>query len=116
MIISVIVASAHNLAIGKENQLLWHLPEDMKYFKNTTSGHHIISGRKSYASIPDKYRPLPNRTNVIVSRQENLSYEGAFVVRSIEEGINLAEKNDETEVFIIGGGEIYQQALKKGVS
>lgn len=115
MIVSAIVAVASNLAIGLENQLLWHLPVDMKYFKNTTTGHHIITGRKSYISIPEKFRPLPNRTNVVVSRQTDLSLPGTTIVHSVETALELAKKNKESEAFIIGGGEIYKYALEKNL-
>ena len=106
MIKSIIVAVAENDAIGYDNHLLWHISEDLKRFKNLTIGHHIIMGRKTYDSIG---KPLPGRVNVIISRQENLKIEGCIVVKSLEESFEFA-KND-SEVFIIGGGEIYKQAL-----
>ena len=111
MIISIIVAVAKNFAIGKNNDLLWHLPKDMQLFKNTTKGHCIITGRKNYFSIPEKYRPLPNRTNIVVTRDKSLKLDGAIVVNSIENALDIAKKNGENEVFIIGGGEIYKQSL-----
>ncbi|MDA9563101.1 dihydrofolate reductase [Flavobacteriales bacterium] len=113
MIVSAIVAVGKNLEIGKNNDLLWHLPADMKYFKETTTGHHIITGRKSYESIPEKYRPLPNRINVVVTRQEECKMDGAIVMNSIESAITFAEEADEKEVFIIGGGQIYNQSIRK---
>ena len=109
--ISIIVAVANNLAIGKNNDLLWHLPEDMKFFKETTKGHCIITGRKNYFSIPERFRPLPNRTNIVVTRDEELKLEGAIVVNSIPKAIEIAKKEEGEEVFIIGGGEIYKQSL-----
>jgi len=112
MVVSAIVAVGKDLEIGKDNELLWHLPVDMKYFKEITTGHHVIMGRKSYESIPEKYRPLPDRVNVVVSRQSDLLIEGALVTTSIHKAIEIAEVAGENEVFIIGGGQIYDLALK----
>ena len=114
MTISIIVAIAKNNAIGKNNDLLWHLPNDMKFFKETTEEHCIITGRKNYFSIPEKYRPLRNRINIVVTRQEDLKLEeGVIVCNTIEEAIEVARsKSEQEEVFIIGGGEIYKQSLK----
>jgi dihydrofolate reductase len=104
--ISIIVAIDEHKAIGKDNQLLWHLPNDLKFFKKTTSGHPIIMGRKTYDSIG---KPLPNRKNIIITRNKDLKIEGAEVYTSLTEALkNVAE---EKEVFIIGGAEIYKQAL-----
>lgn len=111
MIISMIAAVSENRVIGKDNDLVWNLPYDMKYFMDTTSGHHILTGRRNYESIPNKYRPLRNRTNIIVTRQKDYYVDGAIVVHSIEEGIKIARENREEELFIIGGGQIYEQAL-----
>ncbi|MBI3502389.1 MAG: dihydrofolate reductase [Bacteroidetes bacterium] len=111
MIISLIVAVAENGVIGKNNALPWHLPTDMKYFRDVTMGHCVIMGRKNYDSIPLKYRPLEGRTNIIVTRQKDFKAEGCIVVNSIEEGLNEARKKNESEVFIIGGAEIFNQAL-----
>lgn len=104
--ITVIAAVAENNALGKENQLLWHLPDDFKRFKTLTSGHYIIMGRKTFESFP---KPLPNRTHVIISRQANYHPEGCIVVKSLEQAIEACPKTEE--VFIIGGGEIYQQSI-----
>jgi dihydrofolate reductase len=104
--LSIIVAISENNAIGRDNQLLWHLPADLKHFKNITSGHPIIMGRKTYDSIG---RPLPNRRNIIITRQTDLNIPGTEVVNSIEDAISLC--SDEKEVFIIGGAEIYKSAL-----
>lgn len=93
--------------IGFENQLLWHLPKDLKHFKDLTSGHPIIMGRKTYESIG---KPLPNRTNIVVSRQKDWFEEGILIVGSIKEAVKFAKKIDE-EVFIIGGGNIYAQTM-----
>ena len=104
--ITIIAAIANNNALGKNNDLIWHLPADLKRFKKITSGHHIIMGRNTYESIG---KPLPNRTTVIITRNKNYNAEGCVVVNSIEEAINVA-KNDE-HIFIIGGAQIYKQAI-----
>ncbi len=104
---SIIVAIAKNNAIGKDNQLLWHISEDLKYFKRITSGHTVIMGRKTFESIG---RPLPNRTNIIISRNFPETV-GMTVVSSIEEA--LQRTAGEEEVFIIGGGSIYREAMPK---
>ena len=104
--ITVIAAVAENNALGKENQLLWHLPDDFKRFKTLTSGHYIIMGRKTFESFP---KSLPNRTHVIISRQANYQPEGCIVVNSLEQAIEACPKTEE--VFIIGGGEIYRQSI-----
>jgi dihydrofolate reductase len=111
MIISLIAAVSQNKVIGKNNDLPWHLPDDMKYFMQTTKGHHVIMGRRNYESIPEKFRPLPNRTNVVVSRQSNLSVPGCWLVHSVEEALTLARSRAESEVFIIGGAEIYREGM-----
>lgn len=104
--ISIIVAISNNNAIGKDNQLLWHLPADLKHFKQITSGHTIIMGRKTFDSIG---RPLPNRRNIVITRQSNLAIEGVEVVNSLNEALELCKA--ENEVFIIGGAELYRTAL-----
>lgn len=116
MIVSVIVAVAENNVIGKNNDLIWRLPKDMKHFKETTSGHHIITGRKNYISIPQKFRPLPNRTNIVLTKQQNFKEEGVIVANSLDEAIKIAKKNNETEVFVIGGGQIYKECIEKGLA
>jgi dihydrofolate reductase len=104
--ITLIAAAAENNALGKDNQLLWHLPEDFKRFKQITSGHYIIMGRKTFESFP---KPLPNRTHVIITRQKDYTAEGCIVVHSLEEAIAISPKNEE--VFVIGGAEIYTQSI-----
>lgn len=104
--ITIIAAIAKNNALGKDNQLLWHLPDDFKRFKNITSGHFIIMGRKTFESFP---KPLPNRTHVIISRQKNYSQLNCIVVTSLQKAIEACPKNEE--IFIIGGGEIYNQSM-----
>ncbi len=110
--ISIIVAVAENNVIGKDNTLIWHLPADMKYFKEKTSGHCIITGRKNYESIPEKFRPLPNRTNIVITRQKDYPAPGAIVVASIEDAILKAKETKDEEIFIIGGAEIYRQSIE----
>ena len=112
MKVSLIVAAANNGVIGKDNDLIWHLPKDMRFFKETTLGHHVIMGRKNFESIPHKYRPLPNRTNVIITRQSNYQAEGCIVVNSVESALTIAKQNGDKEPFIIGGGQIYKLALE----
>ena len=105
--LTIIVAAAENDAIGKDNQLIWHLRDDLKRFKALTSGHHIIMGRKTFESFP---KPLPNRTHVVITRQSDYKVpEGVIVVNSLEAALEVSA-NDERP-FIIGGGEIYKQAL-----
>jgi dihydrofolate reductase len=110
-IISLIAAVAQNRVIGKNNDLPWHLPDDMKYFMQTTKGHHCIMGRKNYDSIPEKFRPLPNRTNIVVTHQTNFKAPGCIVTHSVEEGIEIAAKNGEPETFIIGGADIFNALI-----
>jgi dihydrofolate reductase len=107
MIISLIAALTKNHVIGKNNDLPWHLPDDMKYFMITTKEHHVIMGRKNYESIPEKFRPLPNRTNIVVTRQKDFDAPGCWVVNTLEEGMAMALAEGEDELFIIGGSEIY---------
>ncbi|MCP9770687.1 dihydrofolate reductase [Lacihabitans sp. LS3-19] len=108
MDISIIVAVAKNGVIGKDNQLLWRLSEDLKLFKKRTTGHAIIMGRKTFDSIG---KALPNRINIVISRNENLEIEGCVVVNSLEKGIEIAKNlSDQNEIFVIGGEKIYQLA------
>lgn len=102
----LIAAMAENRALGKDNQLLWHLPDDFKRFKQLTSGHYIIMGRKTFESLPGK---LPNRTHIIVSRQMGYQVDDCLTVNSLEEA--LRQVPQDQDIFIIGGGEIYTQAL-----
>src|SRR6201986_2763661 len=105
MIVSIVVAISENNAIGKNNQLLWYLPADLKHFKNITTGHTVIMGRKTYESVG---KPLPNRRNIIITRQD-ITIEGCEVVKSIEGALALSAS--EEEVFIVGGAEIYRQSM-----
>ena len=111
MRVSIIVAASENNVIGKDQDLIWHLPKDMQFFKETTLGHHVIMGRKNFESIPHKYRPLPGRENIIVTRNKNYTAENCNVVNSLEDAITLAKYNKDDEPFIIGGGEIYKIAI-----
>lgn len=115
MQVSIIAAVADNRAIGKDNDLIWHLPDDMKFFKQCTKGHHVIMGRLNYESIPHNYRPLPNRTNIIITRQANYDAPGCIVLGSLDEALEFAKGKGEEEAFIIGGGQIYGLALDTGV-
>jgi dihydrofolate reductase len=105
--ISIIVATSENNVIGKDNKLLWNLSDDLKNFKNLTSGNTVIMGRNTFESIG---RPLPNRLNIVVSRNKELSIRGAIVVNSIEDALRKAPNDKET--FIIGGSQIYSQSMK----
>jgi dihydrofolate reductase len=111
MKISIIVAVGANNAIGKNNALIWHLPADMKFFKEKTTGHCIITGRKNYESIPDKFRPLTNRTNIVITRQKDYKAPGAIVTSSLEAALEKAKQTGDEEIFIIGGGDIFRQSL-----
>lgn len=106
MKISHVVAFDENLGIGKDNKLIWHLPADLKHFKELTMGHHMLMGRKTWESIG---RPLPGRTSIVVTSDKDYKAEGAQVVNSIEEGIELAK--GDSEICIIGGAEIFKQTM-----
>lgn len=109
MIISAIVAAAKNHVIGYQNEIPWYLPADFRYFKKVTMGHHIIMGRKCFESIG---RPLPKRTNIIVTRDPFYLAYDCLIVHSIQEALQLARDHDESEAFVIGGGEIYAQSME----
>ena len=111
MRISTIAAVANNNVIGKDNDLVWTLPADMRFFMETTAGHVVITGRRNYESIPNKYRPLKGRTNVVITRNRDYKAEGAIVVHDLRDALDKAHALGETECFIIGGGQIYKQAL-----
>jgi dihydrofolate reductase len=106
MIISCIVAVAKNNIIGKDNDIPWYLPADLQYFKKTTLNHAVIMGRNCYVSIG---RPLPKRTNIIITRDPYFISSNCLVARSIDEALYMANETGETEAFIIGGGQIYEQ-------
>ena len=118
MIVSLIVAASENNVIGKDNKLLWHLPNDLKFFKNSTWGMPVIMGRKTYESIAGE--PLPGRFNIVITRSndwsagtpsENPQREDVWIVQSLEEAVEKAKETDCKEVFVAGGGEIYRQSI-----
>ena len=115
MIVSAIAAVAENDTIGRDGDLPWHLPDDLKYFQRTTHGHHVITGRKNYESIPPKYRPLKERVNLVVTHDRGYAAPGAVVVHSLEDALQYARTHGEEEVFIIGGGVIFSEALEKNM-
>jgi len=107
MIVSLIAALTKNMVIGKNNDLPWKLPDDMKYFMETTKGHAVIMGRKNFDSVPPKFKPLKDRFNIVLSKSKNI--EGVTVVDSMEKALGLVK--NENEVFVIGGAQIYKLAL-----
>ncbi len=110
MKILLIAAISENHIIGKDNKLLWKISADMKLFKSFTTGHHIIMGRKTFESFD--FKPLPNRPNIVISRDPNYKKDGCTTCTSYEEALKIADEAGEKEVFIIGGGEIYKIAIK----
>ncbi len=108
MTISIIVAVSENGVIGRDNQLIWRLPSDLKNFKHLTTNHPIIMGRKTFESIG---KPLPNRTSIIITRNNDFKYEGCTVVTDVERAIDAAVQTGTDEVFVIGGAEIYKLFL-----
>ena len=104
--VSIIVAADENNVIGKDNGLIWHLPDDLKFFKEKTNGHAIIMGRRTFESVG---RPLPNRTNIVITRDKNFNPEGCVIVNSLEAALEIASGDDEP--FIVGGEQIYRLAL-----
>ena len=107
--IVIIAAVAKNRAIGKDNQLLWNIPQDMAHFKALTAGHTVIMGRKTWESLPPRFRPLPGRRNIVISRQADYAAPGAELADSLESALKLA--STAATVFVIGGEQIYRQAL-----
>lgn len=111
MKISIIAAIASgNRALGKGNKLIYHIPQDLKRFKELTLGHVVIMGRKTFESIG---KPLPNRTNIVISRNPSYTAEGTIVVHSLDEALTKAKEVENEEIFIIGGGQIYEEAISK---
>jgi len=104
--LSIIVAAARNNAIGKNNQLLWHMPADLKFFKETTLGHPVIMGRKTYESVG---KPLPKRRNIVITRNQDFAPEGVEVCHSLDAALELLDDTEEN--FIVGGSEIYKMSL-----
>jgi dihydrofolate reductase len=109
MLISLIVAAATNNAIGKNNQLLWHLPNDLRFFKNTTWGMPVAMGRKTFESMSGE--PLMGRLNIVITRQRDWQKPGVVVVNNLKDAIFLAQQHDYKELLVAGGGEIYRAAL-----
>lgn len=113
MKVSLIVATGRNGEIGKNNDLIWHLPADMKFFKDTTQGHIVVMGRLNWDSIPAKYRPLTHRENAVLTRTPRYKAEGATVFNDLEAALNYYNQpNEERTCFIIGGAQIYQLAIE----
>ena len=109
MKLKLIYARAANGVIGLNNQMPWHLPEDLAHFKRTTLGCPVLMGRKTWESLPPKFRPLPGRTNIVVTRQTDWQAEGAMVAHSIEEAVQHCPA--DSQVWVIGGAEVYAQAM-----
>lgn len=108
MTISLVVAASENNAIGKNNQLIWHLPNDLKFFKNTTWGFPVIMGRKSFESVN---KPLPGRTNIVITTNPDWKVETVIVVKNLKDAIQKAAETNSKQIFIIGGGDIYKQSM-----
>ena len=116
MRIALIAAVSRNGVIGHANELLWRLPEDLKFFRRTTTGHPVVMGRKTWDSIPARFRPLPGRTNIVVTRQASWHADGALVAHDFEQALEMALESVATNphglrAFIIGGAELYALAL-----
>lgn len=108
--ISFIVAMDDNRVIGKDNQLPWHLPEDLKFFKRVTMGHPIVMGRKTFASIG---RPLPGRENIVITRNKDFHHDGCSIFYGLDQFLVYCQQKPEEEFFVIGGAEIFKQMLQK---
>jgi len=108
--ITIIAAIAKNNALGKDNDLIWYLPGDLKRFKKTTTGHHILMGKNTFESIG---KPLPNRTSIIITRNEKYFKDGCLVANSLEEAVELAKEDDQ--IFIIGGAQVYKYAMENNI-
>ena len=111
MKVALIVAVDQENGIGKNNDLMWHLPDDLKFFKDKTAAHIVIMGRKNWDSIPERFRPFSGRENVIITRNKEFQAEGARIFHSLEDALGAYSNEHERTVFIIGGGEIYRQAI-----
>lgn len=112
MKVAIIVAMDLEKGIGKNNDLMWHLPADMKFFKETTTGHIVVMGRKNWDSIPSRFRPLVNRENVVLTRNKNFKMDNCVVLHDLNEVWKKYKDEEKRTVFIIGGGEIYRQAME----
>ena len=111
MIVSMIAAMSKNRIIGKDNDLPWHLPDDFQFLKDQTKGHHVIMGRRNYESLPHKFKPLPHRVNIVLTRNESFEAEGTIVMESLVDALETARLQGDEEPFIIGGGQIYKLGL-----
>jgi dihydrofolate reductase len=111
MVISLIAALSKNRVIGRNNDLPWKLPDDMKYFMETTTGSSVIMGRKNYDSLPPKFKPLPKRTNIVVTRQKNFKAPGCQVVHSFYDAVIVAKQTGDQEVFNIGGADLFKLGM-----
>lgn len=110
--VSLIVAMDRNRGIGRDNDLMWHLPNDMRFFKETTENQIVVMGRKNYDSIPEKYRPLPNRENVILTKNTSFEASNCSVFHSLDAALRAYQSDKNRKFFIIGGGQIYKLALE----
>jgi dihydrofolate reductase len=113
--VKLIVAKASNDVIGKDNDLIWHLPADMRFFTQTTKGHIVVMGRRNWDSIPLKYRPLSERINVVVSRNKDFKHSDCLSFQSLEDALAYFKNEKDRDIFIIGGGQIYRDALDKNL-
>ena len=113
--VSLIVAMDRNRGIGRDNDLMWHLPNDMRFFKETTENQIVVMGRKNYDSIPEKYRPLPNRENVILTKNTAFEASNCSVFNSLDAALSAYESDENRKFFVIGGGQIYKLALDANV-
>lgn len=111
MKVALIVAMDRERGIGRDNDLMWHLPVDMKFFKDTTYGQIVVMGRKNWDSIPERFRPFSNRENVVLTRNKEFKAEGALVFYALQDCLDHFRNETERTVFIIGGGEVYRQAM-----
>jgi len=112
----LIAAIGKNNELGRNNDLLWRLKSDMNFFKSTTSGHWVIMGRKSWESLPTRFRRLPNRFNCVVSRNADFKAEGAHLFSNVQSAIETARQSNAEKVFIIGGAQIYNQSLQENLA
>ena len=115
MKIKLIVAASENNVIGIKNDLPWHLPDDMNYFKKTTMNSVVIMGKNNYLSIPEKFRPLKNRVNIVLTKNPHFFAKNCLIAHSVEKAIELAKLENKDNIFIIGGGKVYQYALEKNL-
>lgn len=109
---TIVVAISDNYAIGKDNDLIWHMPADLRHFKRVTTGKYVCMGRKSFESLG---KPLPNRINIVITRQEDYQPEGVIVVNSLDAAIDHAAQAGQEELIILGGGQVYKESLDRGL-